>query len=413
MKNVSFPWVRSVLFCLILVTLSATAFANDYYVGPTGSDSNDGSQARPWKTIQHCVGGFSLGSNGAVCHVAAGSYGTGVDVNRGGSSQSVRFVLQCDPGAASATAAVNQCKITGTISFATIGIFVEANNVDIVGFDVGNNANMGAGIIGANANSSVHLESNYVHDLGSNVSNTAGTVRGCPENGAIGAGSVDIQITGNFIKSFGIVPASTDCRVAQGIYVLNGVVQNNIVIGVPVGAIQLANGCNNIASNNTLINARHGIIIESNNGCLGHNTIANNYMAEFTDAVFFLSNSAKCTGSATNLFSHNMTDGSGVDFSAGPFSCDTVSPSQMVHQDPSSFFVNYQLNGNGDYHLKSGSLGIGAGSTACVTGGASPCTPNIDIAGVPRPNALSLGAFESGQSASLPNPPTGLTAQVQ
>jgi hypothetical protein len=208
----------------------------------TGSDSNDGSQARPWKTIQHCVSSFSLGSNGAVCHVGAGSYSTGVDVNRGGSSQSVRFALQCDPGAASASAAANECKITGTISFANIGVFVETNNVDVIGFDIGNNANMGAGIVGANANSSVHLKGNYVHDLGSNVFNTAGTVRGCPENGAIGAGSVDIQITGNFIKAFGIVPAAATCRVAQGIYVLNGTVQNNIVVGVPVGAIQLANG---------------------------------------------------------------------------------------------------------------------------------------------------------------------------
>jgi hypothetical protein len=412
-RNVSFRWIGSVFLCFSFVTLSAKAFANDYYVGPTGNDSNDGSQSRPWKTIQHCVSSFSLGSNGAVCHVAAGSYTTGVDVNRGGSSQSARFVLRCDPGMASANAAVDQCKITGTISFANIGIFVEANNVDIIGFDVGNNANMGAGIIGANSNSSVHLIGNYVHDLGSNVFNTAGAIRGCPENGAIGAGSSDARAIGNIIKNFGINPAPSGCNVAQGIYMGNGVVQNNLVINVPVGGVQMSIGCNSVISNNTIIGVKDGIIIENGTGCLGHNTVANNYLGNFTNGIFYTSGSAKCTSSATNLFSHNMTDGSGADFSSGPFSCDALSPSQMVHQDPSSFFVNYQANGSGDYHLKSGSLGIGAGSTGCVTGGMSPCTPTIDLAGVARPSSLSLGVFESELSASSPAAPTGLTAVVQ
>jgi hypothetical protein len=166
-------------------------------------------------------------------------------------------------------------------------------------------------------------------------------------------------------------------------------------------------------SNNTLVNSRHGIIIENENGCLGHNTIANNYIADYTDAFFFLSDTAKCSSSATNLFSHNMTDGSGSDFSVGPFSCDTVTPNPIVHQDPASFFADYQTNGNGDYHLKAGSLGIGAGSTACVQGGTFPCTPTLDIAGVSRSVSLSLGAFESGQSASMPAAPSGLTALVQ
>jgi hypothetical protein len=422
-RNASFRWIGSVLFCFSLVILSATAFANDYYVMATGSDSNDGSQARPWKTIQHCVSSFSLGSNGAVCHVGAGSYSTGVDVNRGGSSQSVRFALQCDSGAASASAAANECKITGTISFANIGVFVETNNVDVIGFDVGNNANMGAGIgISGQtpAANSVHLKGNYVHDLGQNVFNFAGTVGpGCPESGAITGGngaSTDLEAIGNFVKNFGVTPALTGCSVSQGIYFAgtNEVYENNIVVKVPTAGIQVQSNQKAIVSNNTVINSRECIIVESVTGTPGLSTYANNYCADYTvGAFFFASNVAKCSASNPNLFSHNMTDGSLPVFTSGPFSCDQVVNAPMPVQAGASFFTNYQLDGSGDYHLKGGSLGIGAGSTACVQGGTFPCTPTLDMAGVSRSVSLSLGAFESGQSASMPAAPSGLTALVQ
>jgi hypothetical protein len=401
------------LFCFTLLILCTAALASDFYVAPSGSDSNDGSQARPWRTMQRCVSNFTLDSNGAVCHVGAGAYTTGVDVTRGGASTSNRFVLQCDPGAVSAFAAKGQCQITGTISFANIAIFVEANNVDIKGFDIGNNPNMGAGIIGANSSTSTHIIGNYVHDLGQGVRNTAGTILGCPENGAIGAGSVDEQAIGNFIQNFGINPAPSGCNVSQGIYFGNGIAQNNLIAKVAVGGIQMSIGCNSVISNNTILSTKDAIIIENGTGCLGHNTVANNYMAAYSNAVFVTSSSAKCTSGAPNLFSHNISDGSGADFSAGPFSCDTVDPAPWIHQSGTAFFVNYQPNGNGDYHLKDGSLGIAGGAKTCVVGGMSPCTPSVDLAGTTRPSSISLGVFEGDQVASLPNAPSGLTALVQ
>src|SRR6185312_2559202 len=98
----------SLIFCSFLfLTLPLAAFANDYYVSATGSDSNNGSQGSPWRSIQKATSAFTLGSVGTVIHVAAGTYTSGIDMTRGGTA-SARLVLQCDPGLASATAARGQ-----------------------------------------------------------------------------------------------------------------------------------------------------------------------------------------------------------------------------------------------------------------------------------------------------------------
>ncbi len=153
MKAFPGPCIRRsfVVFPLLLLWLSATALANDYYVSPSGNDSNVGSQASPWATIQHAVNSFSNDSNGTVIHVTAGAYASGITINRGGASKSSRLVLQCDPGLASATAAIGKCRITGS----STGIMITGNNIDVVGFDIGGNPNMNIGVVTVNQGSGV------------------------------------------------------------------------------------------------------------------------------------------------------------------------------------------------------------------------------------------------------------------
>ena len=47
MKRVIFIWI---LFLLFMVT--QRAWAAEYYVSKSGSDSNPGTEAQPWETIQ-------------------------------------------------------------------------------------------------------------------------------------------------------------------------------------------------------------------------------------------------------------------------------------------------------------------------------------------------------------------------
>src|SRR5207253_4960205 len=104
--------------------------------------------------------------------------------------------------------------------------------------------------------------------------------------------------------------------------------------------------------------------------------------------------SGVCSSGRPVLYGHNITDNIGSDFlsGSGPFSCDTVTPSPMVHEAPATTFVNYQT---GDYHLQAGSLAIAGGASSCVAGGASPCVPPNDFVGTVRPTSGSqdVGAY--------------------
>lgn len=59
---------------LSLVIAVTPAHATDYYVAITGSDSNNGSQAAPWRNPQRCVDADSPLHAGDVCVVGDGTY---------------------------------------------------------------------------------------------------------------------------------------------------------------------------------------------------------------------------------------------------------------------------------------------------------------------------------------------------
>lgn len=428
-------WIRLRCFFLTALILSATSFANDYYIAPTGSDSNNGtSSGTAWATFAHANSSFAMGPTGTVIHVANGTYPSGIDWTRGGTSPTVRLVIQCDNGIASATVAIGKCMITGS----SAGFSVEANNVDVVGFDIGNNINMPIAIVGVcdqsgsictNANS-MHVIGNYVHDLASNV--TGNGILGCPDNGAVQIGSnqhgytaTDPQAIRNFVKNFGVNPRPAGCNTAQGLYFgatppgSYAVAYDNIVVKIPVAGIISGANCNLTYSNNTVISTYAGIIISRLDACAaaGHNTFNNN--AIFNSSYASVANVSgtsgiECSSGAGALFADNISDGGVTDFSPARVSCDTLigatTTNFNTHQAGSSFFVNYQADGTGDYHLKPGSAGIGAGATACVSGGVSPCAPTAAFEGTSRPSPPSVGAFEVAQSAS--NSPIGLTASV-
>src|SRR5690349_16754368 len=70
--------------------LAPTKSLRDYYVSPAGSDEDDGSQQRPWQTIQHAT---AVAKAGATVHVAAGNYSGPITTETNGTASArIRFV---------------------------------------------------------------------------------------------------------------------------------------------------------------------------------------------------------------------------------------------------------------------------------------------------------------------------------
>jgi len=78
----------------------------NYYVSPTGNDSNAGTSAAPWLTIQHADTGAGGRVAGDCVNVEPGSYGSGTSITHGGNAATATgyVVYRC--------AELDACKIT-------------------------------------------------------------------------------------------------------------------------------------------------------------------------------------------------------------------------------------------------------------------------------------------------------------
>ncbi|MDK6080412.1 DUF4214 domain-containing protein, partial [Massilia varians] len=161
---------------------AATASSYHLYVATTGSDSNPGTQARPFKTINKAA---SVAKASTTVHVAPGTYNGNVSTKLSGTSTGlIRFVSDTKWGA----------RIVGSgteVMWLNNGSYVEINGFDITGpgrlgiQNMGSNTLVtnnrvhhlalsggctgsgGAGIVNANYSSSAgSIIGNVVHDIG-------------------------------------------------------------------------------------------------------------------------------------------------------------------------------------------------------------------------------------------------------
>ncbi|MFC1805680.1 DUF1565 domain-containing protein [Planctomycetota bacterium] len=58
------------ILCLVLCVV-ASGYAQDYFVAPSGRDTNDGSLKAPFRTVQRAVNNMTAGD---VCHIRGGRY---------------------------------------------------------------------------------------------------------------------------------------------------------------------------------------------------------------------------------------------------------------------------------------------------------------------------------------------------
>jgi len=341
------------------------------YVATTGSDSNAGTQAKPFKTITKAA---SVAKASTTVHVAAGTYNGNVSTKTSGNASArIRFVSDTKWGA----------KIVGTGSEAMWTN--NGNYVDITGFDI-----TGPGRLGIlNYASNTLVSNNHIHNL-----TMSG---GCTGDGGAGVvnatyGSTNGDMIGNVVHDIGKPGA---CNGVQGLYSSNtgGKIVNNVVYRVSSFGIHLWHAASGttIANNTVFANGSAGmgggIVIgvgDSPGGVLLNNVkVLNNivYNNPRGGIQQYCYSGSSCIGTG-NVVSNNLVSGSSTNVGMLKGSA-----TGTISGDPK--FVSYNPTGTGDYRLQSGSPAVNKGVAASA--------PTTDILGEARPKggALDLGAYES------------------
>jgi hypothetical protein len=155
-----------------LPNVSLPPAAQTYYVAPTGSDSNAGTQAAPWKTIQRGLN--ALGPDKMVV-VRGGTYSEMAVANAGGSSAS-RATLIAYPGERPVLA--GRLKITAPYLRVSGFVFEPGSNSDtlvwIANTDVelsSNELRNGTMSCVFGGGDRVRILSNWIHDCGTHLVN--------------------------------------------------------------------------------------------------------------------------------------------------------------------------------------------------------------------------------------------------
>ena len=357
----------------------------DYYVSTTGSDSNDGSAAHPWRTIQHAS---SLVTAGYTVHVAPGTYhvaGPGaypaqityaISTSASGTASArIRFISDVKWGAKI---------VSGNSTYFAWGI--DGNYVDVVGFDITGDSMTGLRLNGSNQ----RALNNLVHNLGYSF---------CDDNGGAGivsnnysAGNNDM--IGNIVHDIG---TRGGCSRVQGLYYSNygGHILNNIVYRISSYGIHLWHAANAVTiSNNTVFangssSMGGGIIVgdgDSPGGVVNDHTVVTNNIIYANPGVGLQEHcysGQTCVGN-NNTYANNLIYQNGTNLSL----LFGHTASKTISADPQ--FVNYQADGGGDYHLKSTSPAIDKGTNVGA--------PLKDFDGGPRPVGANwdIGAYEEG-----------------
>lgn len=358
---------RSFVSLAVLIALApALARAADYWVAPDGSDDATGSMDDPWATIARADDVLAPGD---VLHVLAGEYGGTFDTYAAGTEDApIVYVSEPKWGA----------RLVGEGGPWT----ARGDWVDIVGFEYTGDA--AVGLLGM-ASHTRYLE-NWVHDL-----NPA-----CDGNGGAGidAGNYDasdVDMIGNIVHDVWVDDTDgTPCNRVQGLYhsIHGGTVANNITWNISGFGIHTWHAPTDLVITNNLVFAcGHGGVIvgagDSPGGVIADNfLVANNIVVH--NALGIVEYGA--TGKNNRYLNNLVFENAGGDFSLQNGLVDEGT----VVGDP--LFVDWQIDGSGDYHLLPGSPAIDAG----IADGA----PSTDIDGVARPQGagFDIGPVEYFES---------------
>lgn len=398
-----------------------------FYVSPDGNDQNDGTKTKPWRTLQHAADHLTLGKNGVVIHVAAGTYSEMGYCSVEGLVRSPALVCLQKSGSPAQPivfqtdekwAAKLKCNKGGGL-FLLIG-----SHIRVVGFDM--SCPQEGSFAGATYADNGHNQflNNYVHDF---------DVSGCSSIGVLN-GNISAKpgwrrighhvVSGNAVRHAGaLTKEQPQCNQEHGLYFGDpyDVLSNNVISGiVGLGIHNYGGGvCHQIISNNTVFdNSQGGILIENvatregywdecgNGGLADYNTVTNNIVVNNGIGRNYVGGNGGIDARGQKSGRHNVFSNNLVSDNR-PMQTALTPPDKSIGErsgSATSVFANYQPDHNWEpvthydvrnYALRKGSPAIGAGTRTCAHP-SNYCPPLTDFAGTARPKgkAYDLGAFK-------------------
>jgi hypothetical protein len=366
---------------------AAAGTGSDYHVAPApqGSDSNDGSAAHPWATLQGAadhVANLGVPADGATVHVADGAY-TGAVVNEASGHAGGYLTFVADHRW--------QAKLTSTADGVKYAFDNDADYVRISGFDItGSGDKLWTGILTWGQHNII--DHNHIHGI-------SPACTGSPGGDGIGddASASNNTFDSNVVNNIG--PYPSECQYVHGIYPsgANDVIVNNLAYhnsGTGIRFNHNATGAT-IANNLSFANVEHGIFITGGDTTADGFVIDNNITRDNGD--FGINIRSDANGSHNqyrdNLFYNNTKGRYGLD-SSSEFT--PPNTSGTLGTDPK--LVNYQPDGTGDYHPTA--------TSPCVDAGTSTGAPSTDYDGVSRPQGgtVDIGPYEYTTGTTSPSP---------
>jgi hypothetical protein len=198
-----------------------------YYVATTGSDSNSGTQAAPWRTIQHAATSVKAGD---TINIRAGVYNEAVTPTVSGSAAAGSVTFQSYPGE---TAIIDGTGLKVTNGQSGLFNISNQNYITVSGLEIRNftsksDSQVPIGIYVSGADNNIKLLGNHVHNITTtapaNANNCASNALGIAIYGTEAPASIDnLTISGNEVDH-----NKTGCSETV---TLNGNVENFSVTG--------------------------------------------------------------------------------------------------------------------------------------------------------------------------------------
>jgi hypothetical protein len=329
---------------VLTVTAAVTGSGSTFYVSTVGSDSNPGTLASPWLTIQHAASTVQAGD---TVYVLPGVYSESVNIGVSGSAAAgpVTFASYLGQAGVIVDGTGLTPPTSGTQALLNI---VNQSYVTIQGFEIRNyttsNANATpAGIWVTGAGSNIQLLNNLVHNI-TTTAEASGNAFGVAVYGSSASASIDsITISGNQVydlKTGNSETVNVDGNVTN-FTISNNIIHDNDNIGID------AIGFEGVAPSPSVDFARNGEISGNtiyNISAINNPGEGNQYDA---DGIY-------CDGCSNVVIERNLV-----------YACDLNIEAASEHSGHSAQYVTIRNN----VVYNANSVGISIGGYASSVGG--------------------------------------------